>query len=193
MQPLWQNKFFVEEIIRDWCAVGEGRSAALLRYFNPIGADESGLIGENPKGIPNNLMPLILQVAAGKLGQLLIYGDDYDTPDGTCIRDYIHVDDLAWGHIAAMEFTERKQGPDVFNLGTGIGVSVLELISAFERVTGQTVPYRITARRPGDVPIYLADPSHARHVLNWRAVLDVDRMCADSWRFQKKFLANNDG
>jgi len=181
--PYGRTKLFIEEIIRDWTATGGARSAALLRYFNPIGADESGLIGENPKGIPNNLMPLILEVASGKRAELAVFGDDYDTPDGTGIRDYIHVDDLARGHIAALDFTEGTAGAEVFNLGTGTGVSVLELIAAFERITGQKVPYRITARRPGDVPIYLADPSRAKETLGWETRLDVDRMCADSWRF----------
>ena len=182
--PYGRTKLFIENIIRDWSAAGDGRSAALLRYFNPIGADPSGLIGENPKGIPNNLMPLILEVAIGRREELSVYGDDYDTPDGTGIRDYIHVDDLARGHIAALDFTNGTTGAEVFNLGTGSGVSVLDLISAFERVTGQTIPRRITARRHGDVPIYLADPSRARDVLGWQTVLDVDRMCADSWRFR---------
>ena len=182
--PYGRTKLFIEQIIRDWSAVGDDRSAALLRYFNPIGADPSGLIGENPKGIPNNLMPLILEVAIGKRKELSVYGDDYDTPDGTGIHDYIHVDDLARGHIAALGFTSETTGAEVFNLGTGSGISVLDLISAFERVTGQTIARSITARRPGDVPIYLADPSRAKEVLGWKTVLDVDRMCADSWRFR---------
>ena len=130
--PYGRTKLFIEEIIRDWSATGEGRSAALLRYFNPIGADESGLIGENPKGIPNNLMPLMLDVAIGKRDELSVFGDDYDTADGTGIRDYIHVDDLARGHVSALDFTRRTPGTEVFNLGTGTGVSVLELIAAFE-------------------------------------------------------------
>ena len=142
--PYGRTKLFIEEIIRDWSVVGDGRSAALLRYFNPIGADESGLIGDNPKGIPNNLMPLMLEVATGERKELLVFGDDYDTPDGTCIRDYIHVDDLARGHVSALDFTRRSSGAEVFNLGTGTGVSVLELIAVFERVTGQTIERRIT-------------------------------------------------
>ena len=181
--PYGRTKLFIEDIIRDWSVAGEGRSAALLRYFNPIGADESGLIGENPKGIPNNLMPLILEVASGQREELSVFGDDYDTPDGTGIRDYIHVDDLARGHIAALDFIDKTAGTEVFNLGTGSGISVLELISAFERVTGQSIPYRITARRPGDVPVYLADPARAKDMLGWQTKLDVNRMCADSWRF----------
>ena len=144
----------------------------------------SGVIGEDPTGIPNNLMPLMLDVAIGKRDELSVFGDDFDTPDGTGIRDYIHVDDLARGHIAALDFTARATGAEVFNLGTGTGVSVLELIAAFERVTGRTVAHRITQRRPGDVPIYLADPSRARKVLGWETQLNLERMCADSWRFR---------
>ena len=184
--PYGRTKLFIEEIIQDWSATGDGRSAALLRYFNPIGAHESGLIGENPKGIPNNLMPLMLEVAIGKRVDLAVFGDDYDTADGTGIRDYIHVDDLARGHIAALDFTSRTNGADVFNLGTGTGVSVLEMIAALERVTRRTIAHRITKRRPGDVPIYLADPSRAKEILSWEARLGLDRMCADSWRFRSR-------
>ena len=183
---------FIEEIIRDWCFSGDGRSATLLRYFNPIGADESGLIGEWPKGIPNNLMPLILEVAAGMRKQLSVFGKDYDTPDGTCIRDYIHVDDLARGHIAAMEFTKSKRGVEAFNLGTGIGVSVLDLIRAFSRVTGKEIPHRFAAKRTGDVTVCLADPSRALDVLGWQAELTLDRMCADAWRFHQTIVKGPD-
>ena len=190
--PYGRTKLFIEKIICDWSAAGVGRSAALLRYFNPIGADSSGLIGENPKGMPNNLMPLMLDVAIGKRENLLVFGDDYDTPDGTGIRDYIHVDDLARGHVSALDFTSRTSGIEVFNLGTGAGVSVLELIAAFERVTGQTIAYQITPRRPGDVAISLADPSRAKKVLGWEARLDVDRMCTDSWRFQSRNHASSE-
>lgn len=190
--PYGRTKLFIEKIIRDWCVAGVGKSAALLRYFNPIGADASGLIGENPRGIPNNLMPLMLDVAIGKRDELLVFGDDYDTPDGTGIRDYIHVDDLAHGHVAALDFTSRTSGAEVFNLGTGTGVSVLELIAAFERVTGQTIAYQITPRRPGDVGVSLANPSQAKEVLGWETRLDVDRMCADSWRFRSRNHASNE-
>lgn len=186
--PYGRSKLFIEEIIRDWCSSGDGRSATLLRYFNPIGADESGLIGEWPKGIPNNLMPLILEVAAGIRKQLSVFGKDYDTPDGTCIRDYIHVDDLARGHIAAMEFTKSERGVEAFNLGTGIGISVLDLISAFSRVTGKEIPHRFAAKRAGDVPVCLADPSRALNVLGWQAELTLDRMCADAWRFYQTIV-----
>lgn len=182
--PYGRTKLFIEEILRDWSAVGDGRSAVLLRYFNPIGAHNSGLIGESPKGVPNNLMPLILDVASGKRGELVVFGDDYDTPDGTGVRDYIHVEDLARGHVDALVHTSKISGWATFNLGTGKGISVLDLISSFERVTSQKVHYRIAARRPGDVAVSLADPSRARDVLGWQTVLDVDRMCADSWRFR---------
>ena len=182
--PYGRTKLFIEEILRDWSAVGDGRSAVLLRYFNPIGAHNSGLIGESPKGVPNNLMPLILDVASGKRGELVVFGDDYDTPDGTGVRDYIHVEDLARGHVGALVHTSKISGWATFNLGTGKGISVLDLISSFERVTSQKVHYRIAARRPGDVAVSLADPSRARDVLGWQTVLDVDRMCADSWRFR---------
>ena len=190
--PYGRTKLFIEDIIRDWSAAGEGRAAALLRYFNPIGADESGLIGENPKGIPNNLMPLILDVASGKRDQLAVFGGDYETPDGTCMRDYIHVDDLARGHISALEFTAGKDSADAFNLGTGTGVSVLQLIAAFERVTGERVPHQIVGRRPGDVAVSTADPSRANRILGWQAQLDIERMCNDSWRFRVSNIGGDD-
>ena len=181
--PYGRTKLFIEDIVRDWTAVEDNRSSVILRYFNPIGADVSGLIGENPKGIPNNLMPLLLDVAIGKRAGLSVFGDDYDTPDGTGVRDYIHVDDLARGHISALDFMGRKFGTEVFNLGTGSGISVLELISTFEHVTGQTIAHGISPRRFGDVAFSLADPSRAKEVLGWETRFDVDRMCADSWRF----------
>ncbi len=190
--PYGRTKLFIEEILRDWSAVGDGRSAVLLRYFNPIGAHNSGLIGESPKGVPNNLMPLILDVASGKRGELVVFGDDYDTPDGTGVRDYIHVEDLARGHVDALVHTSKISGWATFNLGTGKGISVLDLISSFERVTSQKVHYRIAARRPGDVAVSLADPSRARDVLGWQTVLDVDRMCADSWRFRSGYQTGNE-
>ena len=189
--PYGRTKLFIEDIIRDWSAAKKGRSAALMRYFNPIGADVSGLIGENPNGIPNNLMPLILSVASGWRDELLVFGDDYETPDGTGVRDYIHVDDLARGHIAALEFTRSNDKTEVFNLGTGTGVSVLELISAFERATNQKVPHQIVGRRPGDVAVSMADPSHSKHILKWQVEFDIDRMCADSWRFCARNQAGN--
>ena len=189
--PYGRTKLFIEDIIRDWSAVSEGRSAALMRYFNPIGANESGLIGERPKGIPNNQMPLILDVVNGGRDELLVFGDDYETPDGTGVRDYIHVDDLASGHISALEFTRGNNRTEVFNLGTGVGISVLELISAFERVTNQKVPHRIVGRRPGDVAVSMADPSRSKRILKWQAQFDIDRMCADSWRFCARNLVGD--
>lgn len=190
--PYGRTKLFIEDIIRDWSAAGEGRSAALLRYFNPIGADASGLIGENPNGIPNNLMPLILEVALGKRDILKVFGDDYDTPDGTGVRDYIHVDDLARGHLMALDYTANKTGTEVFNLGTGQGISVLELISALERVIGQKITHRIASRRSGDVAVSLADPSRAKRILGWEAALDVDQMCADAWRFCNRYRTGDE-
>lgn len=189
--PYGRTKLFIEDIMRDWSAANEGRSAALMRYFNPIGADVSGLIGENPNGIANNLMPLILGVVSGWRDELLVFGDDYETPDGTGVRDYIHVDDLARGHIAALEFTRSNDQTEVFNLGTGTGVSVLELISAFERVTNQKVPHKIVGRRPGDVAVSMADPSRSKHILKWQPEFDIERMCADSWRFCARNLAGD--
>ena len=190
--PYGRTKLFIEEIIRDWSVAGDDRSAALLRYFNPIGADAAGLIGENSKGIPNNLMPLMMDVAIGKRDELSVFGNDYDTSDGTAVRDYIHVDDLARGHIAALDFMNGVTGAEVFNLGTGSGVSVFELIAAFERVTGQTIAHRIARRRLGDVAVSLADPLRAKEVLGWETRLDLDRMCADSWRFCSHNNASSD-
>ena len=181
--PYGRTKLFIENIIRDWSAVEDDRSSVLLRYFNPIGADPSGLIGENPKGLPNNLMSYMLQVASGVIDELSVFGDDYGTPDGTGIRDYVHVDDLARGHVLALNFLSGTSGAEVFNLGIGSGISVLKLISTFERVTGQTINFNIASRRPGDVAVSLADSSRAKEILGWVARLDVDQMCADSWRF----------
>jgi UDP-glucose 4-epimerase len=158
----------------------------LLRYFNPIGAHESGRIGENPRGIPNNLMPYISQVAVGKLPYLHVFGDDYDTPDGTGVRDYIHVVDLAIGHVKAVEKAMRDTGVSIYNLGTGHGVSVLELVHAFEKASGVQIPYRIEPRRPGDIAVCYADASKAAKELGWTAKLGVDRMCADTWRWQSQ-------
>lgn len=183
--PYGRTKLLIEEIICDWTVTGDDKSAALLRYFNPIGADASGLIGDNPKGVPNNLMPLMLEVAIGKRDELSVFGDDYGTADGTAIRDYINVDDLARGHIAALDFITGVIGDEVFNVGTGVGVSVFELIAAFERVTGQTITHQVTVRRPGDVAVSLADPMRAKKLLGWEARLDLDRMCADSCYFHR--------
>src|SRR5699024_917666 len=159
-------------------------SVALLRYFNPIGAHESGLIGEDPVGIPNNLMPYITQVASGKLNQLRVFGSDYPTHDGTGVRDYIHVVDLARGHVAACNYLMQHSGCEVFNLGTGTGYSVLDLVHTFQRVNDIQIPYAIVERRPGDVARCYADPSKAKELLGWQAEKTLDDMCRDSWRWQ---------
>ena len=161
-------------------------SVLLLRYFNPIGAHPSGLIGEDPRGIPNNLMPYISQVAIGRLPYLNVFGDDYDTPDGTGIRDYIHVCDLASGHVAAIRYMLEHRGESVFNLGTGQGYSVLDIVKSFERVTGVKIPYKIGARRAGDLPVTYASPDKSAAILGWKAKYDLDDMCRDSWNWQKK-------
>lgn len=186
INPYGRTKLFIEEILRDVAHANPSWHIALLRYFNPIGAHESGLIGEDPQGIPNNLMPYISQVAVGKLPRLTVYGNDYDTPDGTGVRDYIHVVDLALGHVKAVEWTFAHAGCEPFNLGTGRGVSVLELINAFERATGAHVPYVIGPRRAGDPDMLYSDPTRAKKELDWVATRTVEQMCADSWRWQSK-------
>ncbi|MEX1120660.1 MAG: GDP-mannose 4,6-dehydratase, partial [Balneolales bacterium] len=158
---------------------------AILRYFNPIGAHASGLIGENPNGIPNNLLPFVAQVAAGRREKLQVFGDDYPTPDGTGIRDYIHVVDLARAHVNACRALEPKPGLVITNVGTGKGYSVLEVVKAFEKASGKNIPYTIAPRRPGDVAEVYADPAHAQEVLGWQAELGLDRMCEDAWRHIK--------
>jgi len=182
--PYARSKFFAEKILDD-LAVSDSRwSIALLRYFNPVGAHESGLIGEHPHGIPNNLMPYICQVAAGKLPELLIFGNDYPTPDGTGVRDYIHVVDLAEGHLAALNALSSRKGINVWNLGTGEGYSVFQLIKAFEIASGREVPYRIVGRRTGDVSISFADPVKASFELCWTAKRGINLMVRDAWRWQ---------
>jgi UDP-glucose 4-epimerase len=175
----------LESILRDLSHSGEGWRIALLRYFNPVGAHESGTIGEDPNGIPNNLMPYITQVAIGKLAQLSVFGDDYPTPDGTGVRDYIHVVDLARGHLAALKALAGNPGVMTVNLGTGQGYSVLDLVRAFEQASGRPVPYRVAQRRPGDVAQCYADVSLAETLLGWRAERGIDAMCRDSWRWQE--------
>ena len=182
--PYGWTKYMIERII-EGAAAGGKLSAVLLRYFNPVGAHPSGLIGERPNGVPNNLMPYIAKVAAGELAQLSVFGDDYDTPDGTGVRDYIHVVDLAKGHVAALSRLD-KPGTEIFNLGTGTGYSVLDMVRAFERVNGVPVPYRIAPRRPGDIAACYADPSKAKALLGWSAELGLDEMCRDTWRFQQQ-------
>ena len=184
--PYGRTKLFIEKILRDWSKTIPESSVALLRYFNPVGAHSSGLIGEDPQGIPNNLMPYITQVAAGRREILSIFGNDYDTIDGTGVRDYIHVMDLALGHVKALEYTLNSKVCDAFNLGTGKGTSVLELVDAFELATGQKVPYQISKRRSGDVATCFANPTKAKNKLSWEATRDVVQMCRDSWNWQRK-------
>ena len=183
--PYGWTKYMIERILTDIATANPDWAVALLRYFNPIGAHESGMIGEDPVGIPNNLMPYITQVASGKLPCLRVYGNDYPTPDGTGVRDYIHVVDLAQGHVAACSYLMEHRGCEVINLGTGRGYSVLDLIQTFERVNGVTIPYEITERRPGDIAVCYADATKAREKLGWTAHKSLDDMCLDSWRWQK--------
>lgn len=184
--PYGTTKLFIEQILTDVCFAEKDWKVALLRYFNPIGAHPSGLIGENPNGIPNNLMPYIMKVAVGKLPLLHVYGDDYPTPDGTGVRDYIHVCDLASGHLKALEAIDGIDGARAFNLGTGKGSSVLDVVHAFERASGVKIPYQIEARRPGDIATCYADCSRARRELHWEAQYTLDDMCRDSWNFISK-------
>jgi UDP-glucose 4-epimerase len=182
--PYGATKLIGENILRDLSQSDAGWRIALLRYFNPVGAHESGQIGEAPQGVPNNLMPYVSQVAVGRRDKLRVFGGDYATPDGTGVRDYIHVLDLAAGHVAALQHLLERSGLITLNLGTGRGHSVLELVHAFERASGRAVPYEIVPRRPGDVGACYADASRARTLLGWRAARDLDAMCADSWRWQ---------
>lgn len=188
--PYGRTKLFIEEILRDLHHSDPTWNIALLRYFNPIGAHPSGMIGEDPNGIPNNLVPYIAQVAVGKLAQLRVFGNDYPTPDGTGVRDYIHVVDLAEGHLRAIETLAANPGCVVYNLGTGRGYSVLEVIAAFAKACGKEIPYEMVARRPGDVASCYADPAFARKELGWTASRELDAMCADTWRWQSR---NPDG
>ena len=183
--PYGRTKLMIEEILRDLAKSASGWEIALLRYFNPVGAHASGLIGEDPNGIPNNLMPYVAQVAMGKLKELPVYGNDYPTPDGTGVRDYIHVVDLARGHLAALTALRTHSGVLTVNLGTGRGYSVLEMVHAFAAVSGKPVPYRIVERRQGDIAQCYADPTFARKLLGWQAQLGIDAMCADAWRWQQ--------
>lgn len=183
--PYGQTKSMLEEIMMDIQKADNSWNIVLLRYFNPIGAHPSGRIGEDPNGIPNNLMPYITQVAVGKRPELGVFGDDYDTPDGTGVRDYIHVVDLACGHVAALKAIAAKCGLEVFNLGTGHGYSVLDVVKAFEKANGVKVPYSIKPRRPGDIATCYSDPAKANKVLGWNAQYDIEQMCRDSWNWQK--------
>lgn len=183
--PYGSTKLMIEQILNDVYISDNEWSIILLRYFNPIGAHKSGKIGENPNGIPNNLMPYINQVAIGKLDHLNVFGNDYPTKDGTGVRDYIHVVDLSMGHLKALEKARKGTGVEVYNLGTGKGYSVLEIVKAFEDATGVKIKYEITARRPGDIPTCFADPTKAKEELGWEATRDIKEMCEDSWRFTK--------
>ncbi len=184
--PYGRSKLMIEEVLRDLYVSDKAWNIALLRYFNPVGAHESGLIGEDPNDIPNNLMPFISQVAIGKLPVLSVFGNDYPTRDGTGVRDYIHVRDLAIGHIHALKKLERNPGVVTYNLGTGQGYSVLEMITAFEKASGKNVPFKISARRPGDIASCYADPSLALAELGWKATRGIDEMCRDSWKWQSQ-------
>ena len=186
--PYGRTKLMVEDILRDLCAAQADFCAVLLRYFNPIGAHESGLIGENPRGIPNNLFPYINKVALRQLPELHVFGNDYDTPDGTGVRDYIHVVDLAKGHVGALRLCESSTGATAINLGTGTGYSVLDIVHAFEKANGISIPYVIDPRRPGDVAVSLANPDRARQLLGWTAHKTLEDMCRDGWNFAKRAM-----
>ncbi len=184
--PYGWTKLFIEQILRDYAAAHPDFSVVLLRYFNPVGAHESGLMGEDPRDIPNNLMPYIARVAVGTLPYLNVFGNDYPTPDGTGVRDYIHVTDLATGHMAALGYAASHTGVEVFNLGTGTGYSVLDMVHAFSRACGKDIPYRIAPRRSGDIAACYADVTKAREVLGWSARLDIDDMCRSAWNWQNR-------
>ncbi len=182
--PYGETKLVIERMLKDICDAGELKSVSILRYFNPIGAHESGLIGEDPKGIPNNLLPYISQTAIGKLEKLHVFGDDYPTHDGTGVRDYIHVVDLAQAHLAALDRAVAVSGTEYYNVGTGVGYSVLDIVKAFEKASGKKVPYVIEGRRPGDIAECYADPTLAKEVLGWEAKYGIERMCRDADRWQ---------
>lgn len=184
--PYGRTKYMIEEILRDLYVADSGWNVAILRYFNPVGAHPSGNIGEDPSGLPNNLMPYIAQVAIGKLPRLSVFGNDYPTKDGTGVRDFIHVVDLSLGHLKALEKLKENPGVVTYNLGTGQGYSVLEIVSAFEEASGQKIPYEIVGRRPGDIAECYADPTKAEHELGWKAERGIDEMCRDTWRWQSK-------
>jgi UDP-glucose 4-epimerase len=193
INPYGRTKLMIEEILRDLYVSDNGWSISLLRYFNPFGAHPSSLIGEDPNGIPNNLMPYVTQVAVGKLKELRIFGNDYPTPDGTGVRDYIHVMDLAEGHLKALDKVMAETGVEAYNLGTGTGYSVLEMIASFEKVSGRKIPYNVVERRPGDIATCYADPTKAKEGLGWVAKKGLEEMCADSWRWQSGNLDGYNG
>ena len=185
--PYGTTKLFIEQILKDIYVSDNTWDICILRYFNPVGAHESGLIGEEPKGIPNNLMPYVVRVASGQLKELSVFGNDYNTPDGTGVRDYIHVVDLAKGHVAALEKLDKEQnGMYIYNLGTGRGYSVLDMVKAFEKSTGKKVPYKIAPRRQGDIATCYAEPKKAREELGWTATKTLEDMCKDSWNYINK-------
>ena len=184
--PYGRSKYFIEEILKDLYKSDNSWNIAILRYFNPVGAHKSGLIGEDPNGIPNNLMPYISQVAVGKLKYLNIFGDDYDTADGTGVRDYIHVVDLAKAHVKALEYLQKNKGLLIANIGTGRGYSVLEMVKAYEKASGKKIPYKIIQRRVGDIAKCFTDPAFANNALNWKATKNINEMCQDSWNWQRK-------
>ena len=188
--PYGQTKLTIEHIFRDLCESDSEWNVSLLRYFNPVGADESGRIGEDPTGIPNNLMPYVTQVAVGKRKRLSVFGSDYPTHDGTGVRDYIHVTDLAKGHLKALEHLDKESGAEAYNLGTGKGSSVLDIIKTFEKVTGKKIPYELTDRRPGDAAVCFANPGKAKRRLGWETEKDLEDMCRDAWNWQ---TSNPDG
>ncbi len=189
--PYGETKKMLERILTDFQKANPDWHVVLLRYFNPIGCHESGIIGEEPNGIPNNLMPYIMQVAVGKLPFLRVFGNDYNTPDGTGVRDYIHVVDLARGHVSVLKKLSDEAGVYVYNLGTGIGYSVLDIVHAFEKVNQITIPYQITDRRPGDIDVSYSDPGKAERELGWKAEYDLDRMCLDAFRFARNTMTSN--
>ncbi len=183
--PYGRTKLMIEQILQDLHNSDNTWNVILLRYFNPVGAHSSGKIGEDPNGLPNNLFPFVSQVAVGKLKKLSVFGNDYPTPDGTGVRDYIHVVDLARAHIKAIERLDGRGWVETFNVGTGKGYSVLEIVRAFERASGKKIPYKITARRPGDIAVCYADPTRAKDLLGWQAAYGLEQMCADAWRWQR--------
>ena len=183
--PYGRSKRMIEQILQDLYISDKKWNIALLRYFNPVGAHVSGTLGEDPNGLPNNLFPFISQVAVGKLKELSVFGNDYSTPDGTGVRDYIHVVDLAHAHIKALDRLEQNPGIEIFNVGTGQGYSVLEIVKSFENASGRTIPYKIVDRRPGDIATCYAEPAKAKHQLGWNAKHGIDDMCSDAWRWQR--------
>jgi UDP-glucose 4-epimerase len=191
--PYWRTKVHIEEMLLDVARSDSEWRITCLRYFNPVGAHESGLIGENPRGVPNNLMPFVAQVASGQRARVQVFGSDYPTADGTGVRDYVHVMDLAEGHLAALQYLPKHAGWQSFNLGTGHGISVLQLIHAFEAASGQVVPLELGPRRAGDVAACYANADNARELLGWRAKRDLASMCESTWNFQSKYLPENNG